>query len=266
MRGRGAGPARRTSWLAPPLLALALAGCAHPVAVAGQVMERDQVAGLLAQAEAAYARRPDRAQVLRAVYLYRSAAASDPNRLEGTVGVIRSVAWLLEHGSRDDLEELVATALSAGVQCLQRAPGMALCEYWQAVARGLSARENPATGLGEVRPIVDLLTHAASVAPDLEEGGPSRTLALLLLRAPGWPVGPGDPDLALAEARKAVAHGPGHPMNHLVLAEALAATGEVDAARAELREAKALGEALAAVGDPDGEGYAAQAVEVERKL
>ena len=36
---------------------------------------------------------------------------------------------------------------------------------------------------------------AAEGDPTIEDGGPDRALALTYLRAPGWPTGPGAPDL-----------------------------------------------------------------------
>src|SRR5262249_38588973 len=67
--------------------------------------------------------------------------------------------------------------------------------------------------------------RAASRAPDLEGAGADRALALLYLRAPGWPAGPGDPDLGLEHAKKAVAARADLPPHQLALAEAPAATG-----------------------------------------
>jgi hypothetical protein len=245
--------------LAVALLAVTLSACPPVRVVSGEVVPREQLAGTLEAAEAAFARRPDAAEVRRAVTGFQSVARSDPAGLEGPEGVIRSVAWLLEHGVREDRESLVATMLAAGELCQARAPRSGRCDYWQAVARGLGAREHPATGLTELQPILELLRRAQAAAPALEEGGPSRALALLLLRAPGWPVGPGDPELAVAEARKGVALAPTHPQNHLVLAEALAATGDDAGARAARVEALRVAGRRAGAGDPDGAGWMAEA-------
>ena len=42
----------------------------------------------------------------------------------------------------------------------------------------------------------------------------------MLLRAPGWPLGPGDPEAALPEAQAAARLAPDYPPNQLVLGEA----------------------------------------------
>jgi tetratricopeptide (TPR) repeat protein len=98
--------------------------------------------------------------------------------------------------------------------------------------------------------IVELLEGAASRAPSLDDAGPDRVLALVLVRAPGWPTGPGDPDLALEHARRAVELAPRHAPNRLCLAEALEAVDLDDEARAELRAATELVRAGEAAGDP----------------
>jgi hypothetical protein len=54
--------------------------------------------------------------------------------------------------------------------------------------------------------------------------------ALVLIRAPGWPLGPGDAESGLAAARRAVTLRPDYPPNQLALAEALVKTGDGDGA------------------------------------
>ncbi len=81
----------------------------------------------------------------------------------------------------------------------------------------------------------------------------------MLLRAPGWPMGPGDPEAALGEARAAAGLFPESAGNQLVLAEALAKNDSPDAARAAYRKALELATAAAAAGDPDAERWRADA-------
>lgn len=248
------------------LLALGLMACppAH-VATAGLV-RKDQLDATLTEAETAFSHRPDQAEVRRAVTLFLSASLSDELRVEGSMGVVRTVSWLVEHGVKEERGSLVATALAAGEQCQARAPQTPACDYWQAVAKGLGAREQPSTGLGVLKDIIALLRRAQAAQPLLDEGGPGRVLALLLLRAPGWPVGPGDADAGLVEAQQALALSPSHPLNQLAVAEALAATGDVEGAKAAYAHAKELGSARTAKGDPDGADWAAQAEAALKKL
>jgi tetratricopeptide (TPR) repeat protein len=99
--------------------------------------------------------------------------------------------------------------------------------------------------------MVKLLREAIAADPRLDRAGPHRVLALVLLKAPAWPVGPGDPEQALREARAAVDLFPGAPENQLALGEALAANDRSDDARAALERAAALAERDVAAGDPE---------------
>lgn len=245
-------------------VAAASSGCArrHPrtvdVAASGKSLEET-----LADADALYAKRPDIEAVRASIGVYQSASALDPTRVEGVVGVIRSAAWAVEHGGKQERKALAAEALAAGETCQQRQPDTPLCNYWQAVARGVDGREHPTTGILDVKRIITLLKRADEQAPQLDDAGPARVIALAFLRAPGWPVGPGSPDEGLEWAQKAIERAPAQPLNQLVYAEALAATGEREEARAAYEKVAAL---AAAWGGPDGEDWAAQAVKALAKL
>jgi hypothetical protein len=115
--------------------------------------------------------------------------------------------------------------------CLAQEPQAAACLYARGVAFGLQARAHPVRSGEFLNNMLDALTHADSADPGYDEAGPSRVRALVLLRAPGWPLGPGDADAALVAARRAVALKPQYPANLLALAEALAKTGDGSGAR-----------------------------------
>lgn len=241
-----------------------LAGCPPPRAPAPATLAPGtsfEVA--LGEGEAAFASRPDGAAVRRAVRAFEQAGLAAPQRVEGPIGVIRASAWLIEHGAKEDRKALVDGAVAAGEQCQGRAPKSAACDYWQAVALGLAAREQPLTALGRLAGIIALLERAGAADPGLDDAGPSRVLALLLVRAPGWPTGPGSVDDALLAAQAAVARAPRHPLNVLTLGECLAGTGDEAGARAAYAQARDLGRAR---GDADGLEWAAQADVALRKL
>jgi hypothetical protein len=245
------------------LLAL-VAGCQRRHARLPEVAtSHKSVEATLADADALYGQRPNAEAVRASIGVYESAAALDAKRVEGAVGVIRSVAWLLENGAREGRATLAAQALAAGNQCQVRQPDSALCNYWQAVARGIDGREHPSRGLADLTRIVALLTQADAQQPLLEDAGPARVLALVLVRAPGWPVGPGNPDEALEWSKKAVERAPSHPLNQLVLAECLAATGDAEAAKAAYQRTEAL---ALQHGGADGEDWARQATAALKAL
>ena len=62
-----------------------------------------------------------------------------------------------------------------------------------------------------LKTMVPALRRAIEKDPEYDDAGPDRVMALVLVRAPGWPVGPGDPEAALEHAKKAVSLRPEYP-------------------------------------------------------
>jgi len=111
-----------------------------------------------------------------------------------------------------------------------------------------------------------LLDQVIARAPTLDAAGGHRVMALVLLRAPGWPTGPGDPDAALEHARKADALVPDEAQNLLALAEALAATDQPEEARKIYARAEVIARTAAAEGHPDAFEWADTAARALRSL
>lgn len=127
--------------------------------------------------------------------------------------------------------EIAAQAGSDAQACVARDPQAAACLYGRAVALGLSARAHP-TRAGEfLSSMLDDLARAESADANYDEAGPARVRALVLIRAPSWPLGPGDIEAGVAAARRAVALRPLYPPNLLALAEALTKSGDAAGAR-----------------------------------
>jgi hypothetical protein len=123
------------------------------------------------------------------------------------------------------------------------------------VALGVQARERRTTALDALPRIVALLEQAAVDRPELEHAGPHRVLALVLVRAPGWPTGPGDKERGLEQARRAVALAPDFPPNQICLAEALAAMDEPEESREALSRAGALAREWRAAGHREADEW-----------
>jgi hypothetical protein len=226
----------------PPIESLAAA----PSAPAGD---------LLARADDAWAKRADPAQASQAEELYLQAARAQPDNAAAYAGAVRAKAFRL--GREKDAAkrlQLAESAVAIGQTCQTQAKAPA-CDYWLAVALGLQARERSATAHDALPHMVELLKRAEASEPALDNAGPARLLAILLLRAPGWPVGPGDAEVALTEATKAAQIAPAYAPNQLALGEALRKNGQ-DSGKAY---AEALRLAEGAISDPDSKGWADEA-------
>ena len=112
--------------------------------------------------------------------------------------------------------------------------------YYYALNLGVIIND---TGLDAFKKISDLTKHlkrAAASVPQLDDGGPVRVLGMVYLKAPPWPLGPGDTEKALELLRNVVKKYPMNPLNHLFLAEALIKDGDGKEADEELDIAENL--------------------------
>src|SRR5882757_5162428 len=147
--------------------------------------------------------------------------------------------------------DLAADASRDAQACLSRDPQAAACLYGRALALGLEARAHPVRAGEFLGNMLDALTGAESADPNYDEAGPARVRALVLIRAPGWPLGPGDTEAGLAAARRAVMLRPLYPPNLLALAEASAKTGDGNSAREYYARAHDAALALPGAADRD---------------
>jgi hypothetical protein len=148
-------------------------------------------------------------------------------------------------------EQLAADAGRNAQACLDRAPQAAACLYYHAIALGLDARAHPLRAGETLKSMLDALRMAEAADAQIDEAGPARVKALVLIKAPAWPLGPGDAEAGLASARQAVALKPQYPPNALTLAEALAKSGDSPGAREAYERARDLSQALPASKDRD---------------
>lgn len=176
-------------------------------------------------------------------------AAADPNALAVQA---REAARQTQHEPSADARLALATkAVEAGQRCVQAAPASAECDYALALALGVQARERPSTATQGLKAMVALLQKANDLDARMDHGGPARVLALVMVRAPLWPLGPGDPEAGLEAARRAVELFPDYAPNQLALSEALLAAGDQAGSLAAATRGLALARTAAAEGEPD---------------
>jgi hypothetical protein len=171
--------------------------------------------------------------------------AGAPTSVEGLAAAIQADSQRSDHESDGKVRAQLADEASAYADaCLKQAPQAAACLYGRGIALGMQAHEHP-TSAGELlKSMLDSLNSADAADPSYDNAGPSRVRALVLIRAPGWPLGPGDPDAGLVAARRAVALRPLYPPNLLALAEALSKTGGAAGARDTYAKARDAAQAL----------------------
>jgi tetratricopeptide (TPR) repeat protein len=255
--------AARIGWLAVLLGAGCASALKEPPPIA--TLQREPTGtvpanALLQEAAEEYAKRPDPAAVRRAEGLCLAAAQADESKAAGLVCAIQAKSWLADREQDVKLRtDLAVSAVQAGQWCLRREPASVPCKFWQAVALGLQARDRPTTVEDGLKRMVQLLREATVEAPLFEDAGPERVLAILLVRAPGWPIGPGDDEEALVHARRAVELRPGYPPNQLALGEVLLKNGQKAQGRAALLRAVELAGGPPWSADPDVATWVADA-------
>jgi tetratricopeptide (TPR) repeat protein len=176
-----------------------------------------------------------------------------PVSVEELASAIAADAQRSDHEPDAKIRGELATEASRDAEaCLAREPQAAACLYGRAVALGLEARAHP-TRAGELlNSMLESLASAESADRNYDQAGPARVRALVLIRAPGWPLGPGDAAAGLIAARRAATLQPQYPPNLLALAEALAKTGDLNGAREYYQRARDLAQALPSTAERDG--------------
>ncbi len=175
-----------------------------------------------------------------------------PTQLEQRLEAIHADAQRSEHESDARIRgELAVDAGREAEACLAAEPRAAACLYGHAIALGLEARAHPAHAGESLRQMLADLAAAEAADPNYDDAGPARVTALVLTRAPGWPLGPGDAAAGLVAARRAVSLAPQYPPNLLALAEALAKNADGSGARAAYQRAHDAALALPQSGERD---------------
>lgn len=148
-------------------------------------------------------------------------------------------AALCADGEPDAEKVLAVTQIGIDAAGVAGAGGDPRASYYLAVNLGVRIRLLGIDAIGRLGELQAALNVAVQ-DPSEDQGGALRVLAMLYLRAPAWPVGPGDPEAALPLLKDAVERFPSHPQNHLFYAMALAENDEREKALEELAVAAVL--------------------------
>jgi len=141
----------------------------------------------------------------------------------------RAAAWLLEFdesldgaGRRELAGRGVEYAETALATIGERVDTVFLC----GALLGLQLESARIPGPGKLGRVHEFFELAVDLDPSYDDGAPLRALGTLLVKAPGWPAGPGDVEMGIELLSRAAWEHPGHPANHYFLGEALFADGQ----------------------------------------
>ncbi len=142
-------------------------------------------------------------------------------RLAASLGKsTKSVRWL-DRGDRVAKRILAST------------PDRVEGHYFKAVFLGLRAQIQEVGGLDLLPEMVASARRAVEIDETYDDGGPLIALGVVLVKAPAWPHGVGDPDEGIEVLERAVALSD-YPLNRLMLGSALIEVGQKTAGCREL--------------------------------
>ena len=159
-----------------------------------------------------------------ALHLARKSVEADINGKETNLALARCALFTSALFSDKEIVHSLAREGHAASMRADPEGTDPLVTYYRAVHFGLMLRQQGLTAVGQL-PELEKLLKTACLQPQTDEGGPLRALGMLYLKAPAWPKGIGDLDLALEHLKKAADDFPSHPVNHLFYAQALREDG-----------------------------------------
>ena len=94
----------------------------------------------------------------------------------------------------------------------------AATSYYYSINLGVAVRDTIMAAMRYMNKLHHHLKRAARETPEIDHAGPLRTLGYFMIRAPAWPIGPGDSEKGLKLLLKAARLYPEYPPNQIYLA------------------------------------------------
>jgi hypothetical protein len=140
----------------------------------------------------------------------------------------RAVIWLLEFDenlSTDEAKDMAGRSFERLRAAVERNSDRVDYAFLAGASLGNYIRFSSVQAIAQIRQVNDYFRRAVDLDPSYDDGAPLRALGTLLVQAPPWPAGVGDSEEGLELLEEAAQLFPGHPANHLYLADALVGEG-----------------------------------------
>ena len=131
----------------------------------------------------------------------------------------RTAVWLGNYGPKDRQDAYVRDGIRYANTAVLLKPEGEEGLFYDGVLAGKLAELDIAYGKNGLETIVQRMKQLIDLKSTYVYGGPDRVLAIVLMRAPGSPLGPGDWDLSETHMKKALEIDPNWPENQLYMAE-----------------------------------------------
>jgi hypothetical protein len=136
--------------------------------------------------------------------------------------------------NNDERRAAAEAGMSACRHAIALAPDAAPAHYYLALNLGEFAQARKLAALKSLHEMESEFMAALNLDPKFDSGGPDRSLGMLYLEAPSWPLSLGNKNKARSHLQAAVQVSPDHPENRICLAEAYAQWGELNNLESEL--------------------------------
>lgn len=160
----------------------------------------------------------------RAALIYRQALARYTNATENLEAAWRFARACFDYAefarTGEDRERLGTEGAAAARKAISINPTNGAGHYYLGMNLGQIARTKTVAALKLVIEMESEFLKAREYDEKLDFGGPDRSLGLLYLDAPGWPISIGNRLKALEHLNRALELGPEFPENHLCVMEA----------------------------------------------
>jgi tetratricopeptide (TPR) repeat protein len=194
------------------------------------------------------------ARAQKAYSLARSNYLASPAETQTAAALARACFELSELSKETERKAALAEeGIGAARFLLQRDPNNGEGVFFLALNLGELARTKSIGALPLLRQMEKALLQAATINPHLEHAGPDRSLGLLYLETPGWPVSIGSKRKAREHLEQAVKLEPDYPDNHLSLLEAFVRWNDPALAGGIARYVKVLPDAKKKYSGPEWE-------------